>query len=204
METQDYIEGLLVVGGDLSLDFVNTVDGEPAFDHLQSYEGLVAWGQHVGVVSEEDVHRLLREAKERPSDAEAAHARALELRGVIYETFSAIARGERPSSENLEALRREECKVLARASLVPVQDSFAWEWSGETDAGSLLGPVVHAAVELLTRGRLDRVKACAACHWLFLDLSKNKSRRWCSMEVCGTNEKIRRYVSRRAAGRRAK
>jgi len=65
----------------------------------------------------------------------------------------------------------------------------------------VLSPVVHAAVELLTSGPLDRVKACAGCHWLFVDESKNRSRRWCTMEVCGTNEKVRRYLARRAAGR---
>jgi predicted RNA-binding Zn ribbon-like protein len=61
--------------------------------------------------------------------------------------------------------------------------------------------VVHAAVELLTAGRLDRVKGCGTCRFLFLDESRNRSRRWCSMEDCGTAEKIRRYVTRRAEAR---
>jgi predicted RNA-binding Zn ribbon-like protein len=66
-----------------------------------------------------------------------------------------------------------------------------------------LWPVAHAATALLTSGDLDRLKLCAGCHWVFLDSSRNHSRRWCTMEVCGTDEKKRRYVAKRAARRRA-
>ena len=65
----------------------------------------------------------------------------------------------------------------------------------------MLWPVAHAATVLLTSGGLDRLKLCAGCHWLFLDASRNRSRRWCTMEVCGTHEKMRRYVAKRAARR---
>jgi predicted RNA-binding Zn ribbon-like protein len=68
---------------------------------------------------------------------------------------------------------------------------------------SPLWPVAEAAYRLLTGPDLQRVKRCAGCPWLFLDSSKNGSRRWCSMEVCGTHEKIRRYVNRRAERRTA-
>ncbi|MEV0289202.1 CGNR zinc finger domain-containing protein [Kribbella sp. NPDC050820] len=65
----------------------------------------------------------------------------------------------------------------------------------------LESPVAYAAYGLLTGPRAARIKRCAGCPWLFLDQSKNDSRRWCSMEICGTSEKVRLYVSRRAARR---
>ena len=65
----------------------------------------------------------------------------------------------------------------------------------------MLWPVAHAAAVLLTSGNLDRLKLCAGCYWVFLDASRNRSRRWCTMEVCGTDEKMRRYVAKRAARR---
>jgi predicted RNA-binding Zn ribbon-like protein len=65
----------------------------------------------------------------------------------------------------------------------------------------MLWPVAHAAAALLTGPDVYRVKQCAGCPWLFLDRSRNGSRRWCAMTDCGTNEKIRRYVARRAARR---
>jgi predicted RNA-binding Zn ribbon-like protein len=206
METPDYIERLRVVGGDLALDFVNTVDGEPGsdpgFEHLQSYEDLVAWGHRVGIFSEERARRLLREARERPSEAGATHARALELRDDLYELFRALAWGIRPSPENVEALRRAESDALSRARLAPGERGFTWEWPDGGDLDGVLWPVVHAATELLTSGPLDRVKACAGCRWLFVDESRNRSRRWCTMEECGTHEKVRRYLERRAAKRK--
>jgi predicted RNA-binding Zn ribbon-like protein len=67
----------------------------------------------------------------------------------------------------------------------------------------VLWPVAYAATELLTSGPLGRVKNCAGCNWLFVDESKNRSRRWCSMEECGTHAKMRRYVARRAAKRKS-
>ena len=200
METSDRIATLRVVGGNLALDFVNTVDGDPAFDHLRDYGGLVAWGGHVGLIPEEAVRRLIREAEGSPSEAGTIHEHALALRETLSGIFAAIARGERPPERGLEALRGKECEALARARLKPKDGGYSWEWP---DGGveSVLWHVVHAAVELLTSGPLDRVKTCAGCHWIFVDESKNRSRRWCTMEICGTNEKMRRYVARRAARR---
>ncbi len=65
----------------------------------------------------------------------------------------------------------------------------------------ILWSVAHSATELLTSGPLERAKGWAGCNWLFVDESRNKSRRWCMMEKCGTQEKMRRYVARRAAKR---
>lgn len=205
METRDHISKLRVVGGNIALDFVNTVDGEPGsqseIDHLRDFGGLVAWSGHVGLLSEGSARWLMREAEARPSEAGATHARALALRETLYGIFSAIARGEQPPERGLETLQKDECEALAQARLLPKGGGYAWEWTDSGDAGMMLHPVVHAAVELLTSGPLDRVKGCAGCHWIFVDESKNRSRRWCTMEVCGTNEKVRRYLARRAARR---
>ncbi|MFS0885996.1 CGNR zinc finger domain-containing protein [Aeromicrobium sp. 179-A 4D2 NHS] len=51
--------------------------------------------------------------------------------------------------------------------------------------------------------KLGRVKRCGRCPWLFVDRSKNASRRWCDMNDCGRAEKIERYVARRAERRKA-
>jgi len=65
-------------------------------------------------------------------------------------------------------------------------EGFVWD-------GDLLAPIAVAAVDLLRTGPLDRLKVCAACPWLFLDTSRNRSRRWCSMSECGARLKMRRY-----------
>ncbi|WP_262848380.1 CGNR zinc finger domain-containing protein [Mumia quercus] len=58
--------------------------------------------------------------------------------------------------------------------------------------------IAAAAAQLALAGRLDRVKICPAddCRWAFYDRSKNHSRQWCSMEVCGNRAKVRQHRER--------
>lgn len=204
METPGHIEELRVVGGNVALDFCNTVDGvpgrEPGFDSLSEYRDLVAWGVKAGVLGHEKAASLLLRAES--AEAKASMARALEVRDLVYRIFLVIAEGWEPSRAELDALERIERRALAGAVLVGSRlTGYQWWWSEDEGTDAPLNPVVHAAVGLLADGDLTRIKRCVACRWLFLDESKNRSRRWCSMEVCGTHEKMRRYVARRAAKR---
>jgi predicted RNA-binding Zn ribbon-like protein len=208
METPEHISSLRIVGGNLALDFANTSEGTPEGEiereHLLSYEDLVFWGHRVGYLSAEDGERLLRKGRERSAEADAVFDRALEFRGHLYELFRSVARGVNPPTEDVEALRRFECEAISRAVLAPSGgDKFAWKWALGDNLAGVLWPVAHSATELLTSGPLGRVKGCAGCNWLFVDESKNRSRRWCSMEECGTQAKMRRYVARRAAKRKS-
>ena len=205
METPEYIETLRIVGGNLALDFVNTLGGAPdqepedEYEHLHSYEDLVAWAHRLEVLTETESRRLLRSARRQPRDARAIYRRALRLRTDIYEVFRALALGRNPPARSIGALRRAESAAIAQAELASSRGRFEWSWAGSDDLAWPLCPVVHAAVTLLTSERLDRLKICGSCRWLFVDESKNRSRRWCTMEECGTHEKMRRYVARRAA-----
>ena len=64
-----------------------------------------------------------------------------------------------------------------------------------SDALAQLAPVLWSAGDLLTGGRLDRVRRCANpdCGWLFVDDSRAGKRRWCSMSSCGNRAKARRH-----------
>jgi predicted RNA-binding Zn ribbon-like protein len=203
METPAYIEKLRIVGGDVALDFVNTEDGDPPEECLRGYGDLVAWGVLVGLLSVEEGERLTGEANLRSGDAGTAYRDALTLRGALQDVFRAVAKDEAPASRDLEVLREYEREALSRAELVQEDKGFRWEWKDPRDLSRMLWPVAHAAAGLLTSGNLDRLKPCAGCYWVFLDASKNRSRRWCTMEVCGTDEKKRRYVAKRASRREA-
>ena len=197
METPEYIERLRIVGGNLALDFVNTQDGDPPSECLRGYADLVAWGVVAGLLLAEEGERLLGEAGRRPEDAGAAYHDALTLRGALHEIFRAVAEGTDVPERGLESLRGYEREALSRGKLVRDDEGFTWQWKDELDLAGMLWPVAHAATGLLTSGELDRLKLCAGCYWVFLDASKNRSRRWCTMEVCGTDEKKRRYVAKR-------
>jgi predicted RNA-binding Zn ribbon-like protein len=205
METPDDISRMRLVGGNLALDFVNTRGGQlrPSAEdeRLHGYDDLVAWGRHVGMLTEAEARRLLRRARRNPDDAYDTYQRAVHLRSYLYELFRAVAVGRPPPGRCIAALRSDEAEALGRAELVRGDGRFAWSWAHDDDLARPLWPVVHAAVALLTAGPLQRVKRCDGCQWLFIDESKNRSRRWCAMEDCGTAEKIRRYLARRAARR---
>jgi predicted RNA-binding Zn ribbon-like protein len=62
---------------------------------------------------------------------------------------------------------------------------------------SLGAAAVLSALRLCEPARLKRIKICPNCHWLFLDESRNSSRRWCDMSVCGNRAKAKRHYRRK-------
>jgi predicted RNA-binding Zn ribbon-like protein len=202
METPEYIERLRIVGGNPALDFVNTEDGDPPSECLRNYGDLVSWGVRTGLLSANEGERLAGEAGFRPEEAETVYHDALGLRGALYGIFRTVAEGGDVPERALETVRGYEREALSRGRLVRQDEHFAWRWDEERDLARMLWPVVHAATGLLTAGDLERLKLCAGCYWVFLDASRNRSRRWCTMEVCGTDEKMRRYVAKRRRGRK--
>jgi predicted RNA-binding Zn ribbon-like protein len=194
-----------LTGGALCLDLANTVDNrltEPK-ELLPSYASLLAWGRQAGVLDEASARALAREAASRPAAALAALRRAREAREAIYAVFSALAGGAPPPPSALAALNAALPGALARLRL-RARDGAPFEWAWD-DAGRpldrVLWPALRSAAELLTGGELPRLRLCAAeeCGWLFLDHSKNATRRWCDMRVCGNRSKVRRFYARRKA-----
>jgi predicted RNA-binding Zn ribbon-like protein len=211
METHDTtaagVERMRIVGGNLAIDFANTRVGPPGDppddDVLVTYDDLLAWSVHVGAMTHAEATALHRRADRDQAAASGALRRALALRDELDRVFRARAEGHQAPPRSVRALHEAEANALARASLHAGDGAFAWTWAGDRSLDRPIGPVVHAAIDLLTAGPLDRVKGCGGCSFLFLDESKNRSRRWCSMEDCGTDEKMRRFVARRAGRRLA-
>src|SRR5215207_3111081 len=205
------LQDLRLLGGWLCLDFVNSIENRPGHmpeDFLTSYPDLAHWAAHAGLVTDATAARLIAlAAVDEPAAREALHC-ALELRATLHRIFLAIATGQRPDPVDLEQLRRTYADAMSGATLVPANERFAWEWwPDEQRLDHLLWPVARSAVELLTTGDLQRIKVCEnpyGCGWLFYDGSKNGSRRWCSMEGCGSQVKMRRQYARRRASALAK
>jgi predicted RNA-binding Zn ribbon-like protein len=207
-------------GGHLALDFVNTVGGlrdqapSPEDELLASYEDLLVWCVRLGVMSDADGRRLSKAAAADEKAARGALQRARDLRELIYAIFRPISDGAEPPAKLLDELRDAERDALANARLAPAGDpapsgeshglAMRWTWPPPRDLTDPLRPIVHAAVDLLTNGPLEHLKICGNCRWLFLDQSRNHSRRWCSMDECGTQMKQRRFVERRRRSRSAR
>jgi predicted RNA-binding Zn ribbon-like protein len=207
METPEHIRRRRIVGGNVALDLLNTQNGTagepPTDDILRDYGDLLAWAHYIGVLSELEAERLLRSSRRDPDAASAAFERMRTTREYLYAIFSAVALGVPPPERAVARLQRDEAEALSHADVVAIDDGFEWSWARDEDMARPLWPIIHAALRLLIDGPLDRVKGCAACRFHFLDESKNRSRRWCSMDDCGTADKMRKYVARRATARSA-
>ncbi|HEX5620599.1 MAG TPA: ABATE domain-containing protein [Solirubrobacteraceae bacterium] len=171
---------LELAGGNLALDLVNTRDGHaPATDYLERPDDLVLWARHAAGLEIDG----------------AVLAEVLELRETVDAVFRAVARGGAPPPGALADLMAAQAAHPGR--LVRAGDRFELTWDRD-----IVGPLASAAVDLLRGDQLDRLQVCEACPWLFLDLSRNRSRRWCSMNVCGGTLKMRRYRARKRATER--
>ncbi len=190
------------IGGWLCLDFTNTTNyanEESPNDRLKSYDDLVLWSQLAGTLTMAEAQHLCREAERCPAEAAAALQQAKALRYVFYRIFSPIAAGRQPTAVDLAHLNTRLIQVVGQSKLVPAGNGFAWTWAGDKVAlDRLIWPVVWSAIELLTSNKLDRIGECGGedCGWLFLDTSRNHSRRWCDMEDCGNRAKARRHYKR--------
>lgn len=196
------VEALELIGGELCLDFTNTVGGsrENPKERLHDYSDLVRWAAHAGAIGAEEADELLTRGAERPDAAEGVFARALELREAIYRIFDRIARGQAPAAADLERLNAELEPALGRLRVAPAPDGgFDLRFADEPILERVLWPLARSAAELLVSDDLGRVKQCGGddCAWIFLDQSKNRSRRWCDMADCGNRAKARRHYRRR-------
>jgi predicted RNA-binding Zn ribbon-like protein len=191
------------IGGDLSLDFNNTVDWlglEPqAGERLTDHGRLVAWAREGGVVSEEIGRSLLTISSDRPAAAEEALRRALQTRSLIHRIFLAVIIDPGAVPTDLDELNTLLVESPAYIEHDASDKSFAWTWASEHNGlTDLLQPVVWSASQLLTSPDVARVKTCTNddCGWLFLDTSRKHNRKWCEMAVCGNRAKARRFYRR--------
>ena len=192
---------LMLVGEVLCLNFTNTTSGrgtDQCLEHLYGYDNLVAWARHAGAI-DEDTARALGAYKPKGRAARRALARAIALRDALHGVFTAVRTGAPAPAAALTELNHCLAEATAAAAIEPAAEGFIWRWPATTmPPERVLWPVARSAAELLTAANLNRLKACPGnhCGWMFLDMTRNGSRRWCEMEVCGSRAKMRRYHQR--------
>jgi predicted RNA-binding Zn ribbon-like protein len=191
------------VGGALCLDFANTVGGlrdtGSAREYLSGYGDLVAWSRQAGLLTTGEVEQLLHESDGRPEEAGAVFERAIALREAIYHSCTALVEDAEPPMTDLRTLDAELALAQAHAHLIWVRGGFTWEWVHEEAAlDAALWRIARSTGELLTAPAAQALGQCssATCGWLFVDTTRNHSRRWCDMGGCGNREKVRRHRAR--------
>ena len=199
------------IGGDVSLDFVNTVNGRisnpnkksgrdyyDAFpsDKLENYADLIAWGLKVGLFEEKEAKKLLQIKEDKPQVGDAVFKRALNLRESVYRLLKSVIEGWQPEEKDLKELNRELNLARRHQRLSADENGFVFEWSDRSESlDRMLWQISESAAELLINGDLTRIRRCAndLCNWLFLDISRNRTRQWCIMKDCGNVAKVRRF-----------
>ncbi|VWC84472.1 PF07336 family protein [Burkholderia lata] len=181
----------------LSIDFANTLywrGSDPPTETFGTMGDLLTWCRE-----QAGVPAALAEACRVHGEEEGAPAmlaRALTLREALYRLFHAQAEQREPQADDLALLGGFLAEAAPRVALARIDGGYAWRiGEGRATLAGLLSPVLWSAIDLLGGARLAKVKRCAndACQWLFIDDSKNGSRRWCSMSSCGNRAKAYRH-----------
>jgi predicted RNA-binding Zn ribbon-like protein len=192
-------------GGRLCLAAVNTVlwrrSADPT-DRLTDYAALVRYVARAGWLDRFEPE-LLATAAEHPPRAAAAVRRAIDLREALYRLFGEVTAAREPALPDLAILNGLLGHGLSRLAVLPHAlpgNRYAASWPG--GGAELDLPTWQIAVSagaLLTGPELDRVKQCPGdrCGWLFVDESRNRSRRWCDSRECGNRERVRAHYQRR-------
>lgn len=186
------------VDADRVLAFVNTLSSRPTtapVERLVSYEALVGWAREQRLVPAAAADRLLAEAKRHPHQAVAVLARAKEFREALNGLALAIDAGRQPAPAVLATIGQCLAATYANGRLVPHEGALQWIGGAEDDLERIVWEIGRAAGRLVLSPRLGRIRACAAddCGWWFVDDTKNRSRRWCDMKICGNRDKVRRF-----------
>jgi predicted RNA-binding Zn ribbon-like protein len=125
------------------------------------------------------------------------------LHETVYRIFTAVALESPVEEDDLNGLNHVLSLAMARARIEPVAGGFSWGWAKDLPGMALIsGSVARSAADLLTSGQLDRLSRCAddrGCGYLFVDTSRNRSRRWCSMKSCGNRAKAKRHYEKLTA-----
>ena len=151
-----------------------------------------------GILSREEEQILMNMAAAAAEESRQVLQASRELREILFRIFSTVACGETPSDEELSRLNAFLARALGSARVAKREGGYAIEFDTRGTLDGMLPSVVWSAAELLRSGDLARVKICRDenCGWLFVDESKNRSRRWCEMSDCGNRAKARRHYRR--------
>ena len=170
---------------------------------LSSFEDFTLWVRQVRLMDDQETWELARASGQRKPEALSVLRRAKSFRESAYRIIEALAGRHVPPATDLDVFNRELARAMEHAALATVRGELHWSWrAGDKPLERILWPIVLATADLLTSPDSKRIHRCAgpSCGRLFLDTSKNGSRRWCDMKTCGNRAKVRLHRQRRLEG----
>ena len=194
------------IAGALCLDFANTIHNSRAKEkqeELRAISDLLRWAKEAGLLLAAEHDRLVSHYERNPNEAAAALAASIAIRDLLLSIFAGIAMGRSVSSQHLSELNSALAQAPGQLSVHKNSNRIEMEWKSAAGHGlpQVVFAVLTSAAELLAGDRLGRIRQCASadCTWLFVDESRNRSRRWCDMSACGNRMKAHRHYQRSKA-----
>lgn len=177
----------IFLGNNLAIDFVNTQKRKSGelVDLLEAPADVKHWAQQVGFSLAGDVN---------PNDLAIVKALREELKNV----FLAIINGEKLAQDELVTVNRYLEKHGTHQQLDIDAGTGGLRLIANHNTkflSSLLANVAYEGAQLLTSSQVSNIKSCnnPECVLLFLDISRTRRRRWCSMDICGNRAKVARH-----------
>ena len=191
-----------LIGGHRAIDFANTISGwgDGDEDWLVNYEGFAHWARLAELIDEAEYKKAITAAARNPHMSDRIFAEMDELRFAFVRLLHALKAGSPAKAEDMAVINdwiRRSAEVFR---LRQIARTFQQDWADNVPV--MQKPLLAAARAVgrfLAAGSFDSLKICPGhnCAWFFVDRSKNHSRRWCDMTVCGNLAKARRFQGRR-------
>jgi len=193
-----------LIAGHVALDLVNTFDNRFSptgpQELLASYEDLLRFAAQSELLSDRQVKKL-----KRADTSQTQRMQVLDRVRELRETLAAVAyaqlEGKEPSPADLAILEANFKEAGSHRQLAADRLQINWSWRGlGSQVSAPLWLLAQAAADLMLSGQATHLRSCSSdtCRWLFLDTSKNHTRRWCNMKVCGNRMKAKRFQARQS------
>lgn len=198
-------KSIRLIGGARVLDFINTTNGrrpgtalKVIEERLTSFQFFFEWALHASLVSVEEFEAYKSMVFESPMSYQPDLDAIIAFRECLYSVFYNLSLHRPAADEALQQINQTFQHGVTWRVLRSVDGAPAWGWKACTSAqeltAMLMGRLAIEATHWLVSGELNGLRSCSStdCDWVFLDLSKNKQRKWCQMSVCGSREKLSR------------
>lgn len=196
------IANLQLDGGCPVFDFTNTISNRndpDYFDYLATYDDFIQWTDKIGLLPKGKIHAIDAFSKNHVRKSAHTLRQVVEVREIIFNLFSSLAQHQKIDKETLNAFNDFLSEALSnmRIEVRRTEVTTSFSISDKTILKEPLYYLTKNAFDILSTCSFERIKECPTCKWLFIDTTKNGKRRWCNMQVCGSNDKAKRYYHRK-------
>ena len=192
------------IGGLSCLNFTNTAGGHTKIrevERIPTYSDVISWALYAELLSPLEARAISALMKAKPKDALNRVRELQAFREALHRLVTAVAHKEQPQRADFTRVRSTISKSLATAEMKPGDAEFVWS----ADAGTLglstvIARVALSAHHMLTREKPSQLRQCEICTWLFIDRTKNQTRRFCRQDACGAKSRADRFYGKKRKG----